>query len=245
MRRDRQSTRRRVRYADVAATLAIVLALTGVGYAAVKLAPKSVGTKQLKNGAVTLKKIDPKAQAALGGATGPAGQQGSRGATGVQGPTGLAGPKGATGVIGPKGVTGATGATGATGPQAVPGAKTVFTGNSDGNLADNSFIPVNGTGLVSGASEDRAAAVAPVAMTITNLTFKLTSPPGVGNARTLTLRVNGVNTVLSCTITGLATACSLAGNVAVAALDSISVLHTVTGAPAASIGQFSLLVALP
>lgn len=46
---------RRPRYADVAATLAIVLATTGVSYAAVTA--NSVGTAQLKDGAVTKPKL--------------------------------------------------------------------------------------------------------------------------------------------------------------------------------------------
>jgi hypothetical protein len=44
-------------YANVTATLALVLALGGVGYAAVSLPPGSVGTKQLKADAVTAPKV--------------------------------------------------------------------------------------------------------------------------------------------------------------------------------------------
>ncbi|MEA2477990.1 MAG: hypothetical protein QOC87_2189 [Actinomycetota bacterium] len=45
------------RYANVAATLALVVSLAGTGYAASQLAPGSVGTKQLKKGAVTTAKV--------------------------------------------------------------------------------------------------------------------------------------------------------------------------------------------
>ena len=44
-------------YASVVSTLALFLALGGVGYAAVHLPRNSVGTSQLKNGAVTAAKI--------------------------------------------------------------------------------------------------------------------------------------------------------------------------------------------
>jgi hypothetical protein len=44
-------------YANVASTLALVVALGGTGYAATTLAPHSVGTKQLKDGAVTSAKV--------------------------------------------------------------------------------------------------------------------------------------------------------------------------------------------
>ena len=44
-------------YANVTATLALVLALGGTSYAAAKLAPNSVGTAQIKNNAVTTAKV--------------------------------------------------------------------------------------------------------------------------------------------------------------------------------------------
>lgn len=47
----------RLTYANVMATVAVFLALGGAGYAAIKLPKNSVGTKQLKNGAVTGPKV--------------------------------------------------------------------------------------------------------------------------------------------------------------------------------------------
>jgi len=44
-------------YANVMATIAVFLMLTGIGYAVAALPKKSVGPKQLKNGAVRTKKI--------------------------------------------------------------------------------------------------------------------------------------------------------------------------------------------
>jgi len=49
----------------VVATLALLVALSGTAYAAATLAPNSVGTAQLKTGAVTLTKIAKSAQGAL------------------------------------------------------------------------------------------------------------------------------------------------------------------------------------
>ncbi|MEA2385892.1 MAG: hypothetical protein QOJ22_66 [Thermoleophilaceae bacterium] len=107
--------RTRVRYADLMSTLAVFLALGGIGYAAVALPTNSVGTKQLKKGAVTSKKVkdasllahDFKAGELPAGAVGPAGPPGAPGDTGPQGLTGPIGPVGPAGPTGPS--TGAAG----------------------------------------------------------------------------------------------------------------------------------------
>ena len=52
-----KAIRARLSYANVVATLALVLALGGVSYAAVKLPKNSVGTKQIKKNAVTGAKV--------------------------------------------------------------------------------------------------------------------------------------------------------------------------------------------
>jgi hypothetical protein len=52
-----KAIRTRLSYANVVATLALVLALGGVSYAATKLPKNSVGTKQIKNSAVTGAKV--------------------------------------------------------------------------------------------------------------------------------------------------------------------------------------------
>jgi len=49
--------RKRLTYSNVVGTLALFLALGGVSYAAVTLAPNSVGTSQLRSGAVTGSKL--------------------------------------------------------------------------------------------------------------------------------------------------------------------------------------------
>jgi hypothetical protein len=96
----RKALRSVLTYSNVVSTLCLFLLLGGVAYAASQLAPNSVGTKQLKNGAVTLKKINKKAQKelmgfsggpAVPGAPGPAGAKGDPGAPGQPGATGPAG----------------------------------------------------------------------------------------------------------------------------------------------------------
>jgi hypothetical protein len=95
--------RRHLTYANVAATLALFLALGGAAYAATQLARNSVGTAQLRAGAVTAGKIARKTRNQLRGDRGP---QGPKGKTGK---TGKVGPKGATGAAGARGATGADG----------------------------------------------------------------------------------------------------------------------------------------
>ena len=93
---------RRLRH-NALAIVALVFAIGGTSYAAITLPAGSVGTKQLRAGAVTLRKISTAAQASLKGDTGPAGP---RGATGAQGPSGAAGPQGFQGATGSQGVPG-------------------------------------------------------------------------------------------------------------------------------------------
>ena len=82
--------------ATVLAGIALMVALGGTSYAAVILAPSSVGTIQLKNNAVTsvkvkngsLLKADFKAGQVPGGPAGPAGPAGAAGPAGPAGPPG-------------------------------------------------------------------------------------------------------------------------------------------------------------
>lgn len=98
-------------YANVTSTLALFLALGGVGWAAATLPRNSVGTAQLKrsavtgakvrSGAVTGRHVKDRSLSArdFGGAL-PAG------ATGAPGPQGPAGPQGAPGAQGAPGISG-------------------------------------------------------------------------------------------------------------------------------------------
>ena len=95
-----RSIRSSLTYANVVASLALFIALGGVGYAAVKLPKNSVGASQIRKDAVTGAKVRDKSLT-------PADFKGS-----VQGPAGPAGPAGAQGAPGPQGPAGATGPAG-------------------------------------------------------------------------------------------------------------------------------------
>ena len=83
--------RKRLTYANVMSTIAVFLLLGGAtALAATKLAKNSVGTKQLKNEAVTPPKLSKAAKATLTGPTGATGSRGEKGETGsVASPTSL------------------------------------------------------------------------------------------------------------------------------------------------------------
>jgi hypothetical protein len=94
--------RRHLSPALVISCLALLAALGGTGYAAIKLPPGIVGTKQLKNGAVVASKVKPRSLLARNFKPGqlprgPRGAQGLAGAAGPQGPGGPQGPAGAKG----------------------------------------------------------------------------------------------------------------------------------------------------
>jgi len=130
--------RRHLTYANVAASLALFLALGGAAYAATQLPKNSVGTNQIRKEAVTAAKIAKKTRQQLQGARGPAGQQGP------QGKTGKTGAKGATGARGAQGNTGAPGVDG-TGPalEVVASPKLIEAGGStvvSQNLAPGAYV---------------------------------------------------------------------------------------------------------
>lgn len=77
--------------------LALFVALGGTAYAAVNLPKNSVGTKQLKAGAVTKAKIKKSVIGQLHEQQGPPGATGAQGPTGITGSTGPQGP-GAKGI---------------------------------------------------------------------------------------------------------------------------------------------------
>lgn len=81
--------RARLGYANVIATLALFVALGGGAYAALKLPPKSVGTKQLKQGAVVSTKVKDASLLAGDFKPGelPKGEKGNQGDQGLPGPT--------------------------------------------------------------------------------------------------------------------------------------------------------------
>jgi hypothetical protein len=90
------------RYANVTATVALVIALGGTSYAAIKLPANSVTSKTVKDKTLLSKDFKPGQLPA-----GPRGSEGARGAPGPFGPAGAAGAAGAPGAAGPQGPQGA------------------------------------------------------------------------------------------------------------------------------------------
>ncbi|MGH2878045.1 MAG: hypothetical protein ACRDK4_00325 [Solirubrobacteraceae bacterium] len=105
------SIRKRLTYANVAMTLALVFAMTGGAYAAKKFI--ITNTKQ----------ISPKVLKRLEGKAGPAGAQGPAGPAGPQGPAGANGKDGTNGSNGEKGASGTNGTSATT--KSFAGAKTL------------------------------------------------------------------------------------------------------------------------
>lgn len=85
--------------ATVIATIALLVALAGTGYAASALPANSVGNKQLQNNAVTTSKVKDHTLLKVDFAA----NQIPRGSVGPPGPPGAPGAKGATGAAGPSG----------------------------------------------------------------------------------------------------------------------------------------------
>jgi hypothetical protein len=76
-------------YANVVSTICLFLVLGGGAAVAMTVLPKnSVGTKQLKRGAVTPAKLSGASKATLQGPEGPRGPEGARGQEGRRGPQG-------------------------------------------------------------------------------------------------------------------------------------------------------------
>ena len=124
--------RKRLSYANVTATLALVFAMSGGAMAA---------NSYLIN---STKQINPKVLKKLTGKPGKNGIAGANGATGTAGATGATGPQGAKGETGTKGETGPKGETGEPGPllTTLPSGKTetgVWSGGFTAATAGDSY----------------------------------------------------------------------------------------------------------
>jgi len=84
-------------YSNVISTICLILLVGGgTAYAATKMVPKnSVGTKQIRNEAVTPAKLSKAAERTLTGQQGPSGPQGDKGDRGEKGDQGARGPSNA------------------------------------------------------------------------------------------------------------------------------------------------------
>jgi hypothetical protein len=122
-----RNLRSKLTYANVMVSiLAFCVLGGGTAFAAMQVAGNSVGTKQLKKGAVTPGKLSSAAKDTMTGATGPEGPKGDTGPQGLPGIKGETGPKGEPGAIGDPGVQGdpgVKGEQGETGPSDVYSAR--------------------------------------------------------------------------------------------------------------------------
>jgi hypothetical protein len=120
--------RSKLTYANVMVSiLAFCVFGGGTAFAASQLVPKqSVGSAQIKKGAVTPGKLSSAAKETMTGAVGPVGPKGDTGPQGLPGIHGDTGPKGETGAKGDPGVAGVPGDPGAKGEQGETGPSDVY-----------------------------------------------------------------------------------------------------------------------
>jgi hypothetical protein len=244
-----ERSRFRLTYANAMATVAVFLALGGVGYAATALPANSVGTKQLKDNAVTGAKV---ANQTLTGAKIRASTLGpvprathADSATTANTVTGKAGGD-LTGAypnptIGAGAVTTPMFASGATAPNAtdLAGAPStdygaVLSGRVNGlGTSGQDFGAPSGISTATG-SESSVQTMSPnLPLKVRDLSVQLTAAPGTGNARIVTIDINGVGS--GCLIAGSATSCTFAGPASVPANTRLSIVDAVnTGTPAAA-----------
>lgn len=210
-------TRRGISLGDVAATLALFIAIGGVSWAATSLPKNSVGKKQIKSNAVVSSKV----------------KNGSLAAGDFKGGQLPAGPRGSKGPAGDQGAQGQPGAPGAT--------TSVLTGRTSLGAGDSFFSP---SGIsTAGAGEATLQILSPgVASNAGNLSVRLDAAPGAGSSRAFTLRLNGADTGLTCTVPSASQTCNSTGvSVPIPTGGRLSLENDVLGGAAVPSGaQFGL-----
>jgi hypothetical protein len=162
------------------------------------------------------------------GAAGPQGPQGEQGPAGPAGTDGAAGSQGEQGVAGPAGADGAVGPLGPVGPAGADGTSGSLLGGNYSNTSDGNFLsPFN----PSAGSEENTNL--PVSFgTASKLIVNVGPALGAGSSVTLTVRKNGIDTGLTCTVAAGASSCSdLVDAVAFADGDLMSVRYNEAGNP--------------
>ncbi|MEO9323097.1 hypothetical protein ABFT23_06370 [Nocardioides sp. C4-1] len=194
----------------IVALLALVVALGGTSYAAVKLPRNSVGSPQVTNGSITSADVKDRSLRAVDFAQ----NQLPAGPTGPAGPAGLAG------------------ATGPTGPAGSP-ASAVFTGRAD-LPGSNRNVSLDGRIVTSNINLASTKAPA-VATTLQQFTADIEPAQPGGTGRAFNLIVDGQPFPL-CSFTAPATACAMAPGASVAipagARIYLAVFYTATSASA-------------
>jgi len=113
-----------------------------------------------------------------------------------------------------------------------------FPFNSSANLANNQYLFLGSNGQ--SANIQFSQLVCPKNINITNIYFQVFTAPG-GGSRTLTIQINGINTVATATIGGANTSINQTVNINVTQGQLLSLIHTVTATPSASVGLGYLL----
>jgi hypothetical protein len=155
----------------------------------------------------------------------------------VRGPRGARGGAGAPG-SGTPGSGGPPGSGGAPGDSAT--ARSIFTARAGNYLGvvNPAYAAVTGATTVD-ATESLMQTLAPSeGFVASSLVVRALDAPGVGSTLTVTLREDGADTELSCTIAGTSTTCSSSTSTAIAGASAISLEVSSTG----TVAPTSLLV---
>jgi len=207
--------------------VALFVALGGSAWALSALPVNSVGTKQLKNGAVTAAKVKSgslgaddlsgAAQAALKGAAGVQGVQGIQGNPGVQGNPGIQGTPG------------------------TPAAGPVMGGTSSPMSGGEQWIAASGLSQASSSSSGGESIASPNAtITASDLYVHVDVAPTTGESWEFDLEVNGSDSSLACTITAGHNSCSTPASTVVTIDGPEALVFDVFGAggPSATNAEF-------
>ena len=210
----------RLSYANVAATLAVVLALTSPAWAdPAANSAASLGDKvkkalgQSKKANKTAKAASKKADQALS----------------------TPGPQGASGGQGPQGAQGGQGTPGTQGAQGSPAASWIA-GGTDFNIANSGSQSLSLFGTFPNSSNAAFSLSPNTQIVVRDLRVVLSSGPGTGVTRTFTLLDDGSPTSVSCPISGSDRVCNSGGAVSatIEPGSSVQIQNSVSGGTGAN-----------
>jgi hypothetical protein len=198
------------------ALLALFVALGGTGYAALNIANNSIGTKQLKRGAVKNPDL---------AANSVSGRKVKRRSLDSSDFKANSLPRGPQGQVGPPGAAGSP-------------AFGAILGRGENVPAGTSFLAPSGQLAASGTENGVTSFTPNATITASDLAISLFVAPDPGTSRTFTLRVGHANTALSCTVPAGVTLCNSTGSVTIPPMSLISIGSTTTGTPTATFVRF-------